>query len=156
VQIKAEPGLTTAEVPELTAAVSMVSKAEAGAGKGGWSAQRTAGVGVAGVGVVGVVLGTVFGVQVLTKNSAAAKYCRPSDPYLCTAPGVELRKEMYTAGTVSDVMFVVGGAALVGGAVLFFTAKPAGEKGTTAAGWEAAPMVAGAGSGGGLLLRKRR
>jgi hypothetical protein len=94
-----------------------------------WGPQRIAGVTVAGAGVVGVVLGSVFGAQAISKNNASKVECSPMDPSFCTDAGVALRSDAKTAGTVSTVALAVGGAAAVGGVVLFFTApKQAADK----------------------------
>jgi serine/threonine-protein kinase len=82
--------------------------------------QRYIAVGVAGVGVVGLVLGGVFGASALSKNSDANNgHCQANT---CDADGVSLRKDAVSAGNLSTVMFIAGGVALAGGAVLWFTA----------------------------------
>jgi hypothetical protein len=77
-----------------------------------WSA-ITAG----GVGVVGVTLGTIFGLRSRAKRDESAKHC---DGNLCSdRRGVELGDEAITAGNVSTVAFVVGGVGLATGATLW-------------------------------------
>jgi hypothetical protein len=75
----------------------------------------------AGVGVVGVGLGTVFGLQSISKHKDAAAAC----PDRCTdQSGVESWNSARSAGNASTIAFVVGGVGLAAGAALWFTAKP--------------------------------
>ncbi len=87
------------------------------------STQRAVAIGVGGLGVVGVVLGTVFGVKASSDWSDAKSHCNPY-PY-CGESGVSKSHDARSAATVSTVAFVVGGAALAGGALLWFTAPKA-------------------------------
>ena len=90
--------------------------------------QRTLAIGAGAVGVVGVVLGTVFGLKSKSKHDAAASHCNGST---CFDPeGVTLRSDAVSAGNVSTVSFVVGAAGLVGGTLLWFTASPAKQEPT--------------------------
>jgi tetratricopeptide (TPR) repeat protein len=89
----------------------------------GWGAQRTAGVIVAGAGVVGVVIGAVFGSETLSKKSSATPHCS-GDPMQCDAEGVALNQDAKNAATISTVGFIAGGVFVAGGAVLFLTARP--------------------------------
>jgi hypothetical protein len=74
-----------------------------------------------GVGVVGLGLGTVFGLQAMSKRDDATKACPKNT---CPdANGVSLWDDAQSAGTLSTVFFVVGGVGLAGGAALWFTAK---------------------------------
>jgi len=87
--------------------------------------QRTLGLSLGGGGVAGLIAGTVSGIVAITKKNAsnADGHCRADN--VCDQVGVSLREEAQTAGTVSTVMFIVGGAVLVGGFVVFATAPPA-------------------------------
>jgi hypothetical protein len=104
----------------------------------GWNGQKTFAVVALGAGVVGVALGSVFGVMAKSKNDEAlqTQNCRTS--MYCTPAGLSLTDDAKNAATVSTVAFGVGGAALVLGAVLWFTAP----SGSPAVGWRAAPVVA--------------
>lgn len=86
--------------------------------------QRTVGYVVGGVGVVGLAMGTVFGLKVNSKNSKSDSICPTGQP--CT-----LSEQANYNSSVSDarsaraaslVSFGVGGAALATGAILIFTA----------------------------------
>ncbi len=89
----------------------------------GLSTQQYGAIAAGGVGVVGVVLGTVFGLGASSKNSDSKAHCtNPSDPDACDATGVDLRDSARSSGTLSTVFFIVGGAGLAAGAVLWFTA----------------------------------
>lgn len=82
-------------------------------------AQRTLGVIAMGAGVVGVAVGTVFGLRTSSTWSEAQTHCRGID---CDATGVDLANQARSSGNISTVAFVAGGALLAGGAVLYFTA----------------------------------
>jgi hypothetical protein len=85
------------------------------------SAMRTTGLVFGGVGVVGLGLGTFFGLQASSKWSDAKGKCTDY-PYGCGADGQDLQSSARSAATISTVMFVAGGALLATGAVLYFTA----------------------------------
>ncbi len=114
------------EVPALTpstsapaAAVEVVPEPEL-APRGGLGTQRVLALIAGGVGVVGIGAGSVFGLKSKAKHDDAEKYC---DGAVCTDPrGKSAGEDAYAAGTLSTVFMVVGGAALAGGAVLWFTA----------------------------------
>jgi serine/threonine-protein kinase len=95
------------------------------------STQRTIGLIVGGVGVVGIVVGSVFGLKAKSKNDQSKKEC-PADPNVCSAAGVELRDQALNAAKIGTVGMIVGGVGLVGGITLFLTApsdKPATARG---------------------------
>lgn len=83
--------------------------------------QKPTGIALAGAGVVGLALGTVFGFVAMDQNNQAIDGgCRGGS---CTSTdGVDLTNQALTSATVSTVGFVVGGVLLAGGAVLYFTA----------------------------------
>lgn len=125
------PRLTAAANPEPVAsapeAPSPVAPAEPPAvsqphSKPG-SVQRTAAIVTGAVGIVGLGLGTYFGVRAASKNDEAKDACPRNE-----CPGndaFELQQDAETAATLANV-FVIGGAALVGaGVVLYFTAPRA-------------------------------
>jgi hypothetical protein len=88
----------------------------------GLGTQRILAIGAAGAGVAGIVVGTVFGLKSKSKHDDAAGHCNGSS---CDTVGVALRSDAISAGNVSTVAWIVGAAGLAGGAVLWFTAKPA-------------------------------
>lgn len=83
-----------------------------------------------GVGVVGIAVGTAFGVIAMSKNDESFGYCLESDPNRCDPEGVTLRDEALTAGNISTAGFVIGGVGLAAGLVLWLTAPsaPAGDE----------------------------
>jgi hypothetical protein len=92
---------------------------------GSGSSQKTIGIVVGAVGVVGLVAGGVFAAQAKSKNDAALAICVDT-PDACPDADVATHdknvSDAKSAQTMSIVGFAVGGAALVGGAVLYFTA----------------------------------
>jgi hypothetical protein len=90
----------------------------------GLGAQRTLALVSGAVGLVGVGVGTYFGLQSASKHSDATAKCPQSQ---CPRTpdgeqGLGLWNDASTAGNRSTVAFVVGGVGLAGAAVLWFTA----------------------------------
>jgi hypothetical protein len=107
--------------------------------QGGVAPMAVAGITIAAVGVVGLAIGTAFGVIAMGKKSDAEELC-PSYPDSCpTQEGIDANDEAKTAGTVSTIGFVAGGVLLVGGVVLWIAA-PSGDGGVAL---ELAPTSAG-------------
>lgn len=115
VHVEARPGTTTLIVPVLRDAPEPVGASASSS----WGAQRISGVALAGAGVVGIVVGSVFGARTYQKNS---------DSKTCDAQGVALRNEAYSAATTSTVAFVAGSVLLAAGAITSFTAPSASPK----------------------------
>lgn len=87
-------------------------------------AQGTAAIACGVLGVAGVVGGTVFGLRSRSKRAESDRYCEGN---LCSDPrGVERMDEARSAGNLSTVSFLVGGAGLGAAAVLWFV-RPFGE-----------------------------
>jgi len=103
------------------------------------STQRIAGIVVMGVGVVGVGIGTIFGLRTGSKWSEAKTHCTGID---CDRTGVTLAAEATNSGTVSTISFIAGAALLAGGAAIFFTAP----KGTPKTGSRTPKIDVGLGS----------
>jgi hypothetical protein len=93
------------------------------------SGQRTMGIIVGAAGVVGVGIGTYFGLRAFSKYGDAKDLCPNTG---CTsAEGPILKDEATNAATASNIAFGIGLVALAGGAVLYLTA-PSGERGARA------------------------
>jgi hypothetical protein len=98
---------------------------------GGGSSQRTVSYVAMGAGVVGIGVGAFFGLKTSSTWADAQTHCTGLE---CDRTGVQLATDAKNAGTTSTIAFVAGGALLVGGAVLFFTAptnRSKGASGTT-------------------------
>lgn len=102
--------------------------------------QRIAGVTVGALGIAGLGVGTAFAIVSKGKHDDAGSHCTGS---LCDATGVSLRSDAIHAGNAATIALAVGGAALVGGGILFFTAprQTPAEPGNAAA-VAATPFVA--------------
>jgi hypothetical protein len=85
------------------------------------SAQRVTGLVLGGAGVVGIGLGTFFGLRAFDKWADAKDACADY-PYDCGETGAERRSSASSAGTASTVAFIAGGALLATGIVLYATA----------------------------------
>ncbi len=90
-------------------------------------AQRVAALIVGGIGVVGVGIGSVFGIEAISKKSDANSVC--SGATCSTQDGSSRWSDAKSAGNISTVAFIVGGVGLAGGAALWFTASPKSQEG---------------------------
>jgi hypothetical protein len=113
------PQTTTSTPPPPT---TTTSTPPAGADRGGMSSQRVTALVIGGLGVAGVIVGSVFGIEAGSKNSDSKGNCRTTDPNLCNSTGVSQRDDARTFGNISTVAIGVGAAAVVGGVVLWLTA----------------------------------
>jgi hypothetical protein len=84
-------------------------------------AQRIAGLVVGSIGAAGLIVGGVFGIVSKSTYDTATRECtRVPEP--CSPVGVSDGKTAHSQATVSTVAFIAGGALLVAGGVLVFTA----------------------------------
>jgi hypothetical protein len=135
--IDVQPGAQiVVELPELEkeaaapAASAATSDSMAPRSKSG-STQRIAAVAVGGIGVVGLAVGTVFGLKATSNWSDAKSHCS-NFPNGCNDEGVSLHDSAQSAATVSTIAFGVGLAGVAGGAILWLTAPTASrESGAT-------------------------
>jgi serine/threonine-protein kinase len=95
------------------------------------SGMKTFGLILGGVGVVGLGVGSYFGVKAISKMDEAKEgTCVRS---VCQEPADQERTEdANSAATISNIAFVAGGASLVTGALLFFLAPGSRETGLRA------------------------
>ena len=139
VDAPAPPPTETAPTSSATAS-STGPEPEHPASSGG-STQRWIGIGLMGVGVVGVAVGSVFGLQAKSKNDEALQpqNCRTST--LCTQQGLSLTSDAKNAATISTIGFIAGGAAIVGGLVVWLTA-PSAHRAEPTTGLQVSPEIA--------------
>jgi hypothetical protein len=102
------------------------------------STQRTIGLVVTGVGVVGLALGGVFGLIAKGTYDDARTHCTPDNR--CSADGVSGVDKANSQATLSTVAVIGGGVAVVGGLVVYFTAPSA----KTTMGMRVLPTTGGA------------
>jgi hypothetical protein len=89
------------------------------------SAQRTVGYVMSAVGVVALAAGGFFGYRAYSSNKRSKGECRADDSNACTPAGASLREDAKTASALSTVATVSGGALVVSGLTLVFTAPSA-------------------------------
>jgi hypothetical protein len=107
------------------------------------------GIGLAGVGVVGIGLGTVFGVLASNAWNNAKTACGGDVGHCTDVPSATSDKSTtVTDGTISTIAFIAGGVLVAGGAVLFFTGAP--RESTPAASLRISPSI-GPGRGGAVI-----
>lgn len=89
------------------------------------SSQRPIAIAVGAVGLVGIGVGTFFGLSASSTWSDAEKAAKATCtdyPNGCSKDNVDDQKSASTKATVSTIAFIAGGAALAIGTVLWFTA----------------------------------
>ena len=116
----ARPKEAAASDGQSTAGPSSLEAAKSGEG------QRTIGIVIAGVGVAGLITGSIAGLVSFSKKNEADQACTPPDRSRCTAQGVAASDAGMRAGTISTIGFIAGGALAAGGAIIYFTA-PSGS-----------------------------
>lgn len=82
------------------------------------STQRTLAFVAGGVGIVGVGVGTFFGLRAIKKNKDAEDFCEGTH---CSKEAESLTDQAKHAALVSNIGFGVGAAALITGGILYFT-----------------------------------
>lgn len=87
---------------------------------------RYVAIGVGAVGVVGLGLGTFFGLRAKSLNDDA-----DCDPSTCTRAGARAVDDAQTQATFSTIAFAVGAVAVVGAVVLYVTAPRTGLRAFT-------------------------
>ena len=127
--------------PAPIAAAAEAAPADEGTPRG--RTQRVLGLAIAGVGLAGIAVGTVFGLTASSKNDDAGAHCRGN---LCDAEGIRLDKQGRDDATLSTIAFIAGGTLAAGGLVLFLTA-PSGREKTAATASVGVRVGGGAGAG---------
>lgn len=135
-QVVPGPSQTAIDIPELQPLdpeapgaegqeVSVSGGSEAGAAPGqesppasGSGTMKTAGLVLGITGVVAVGVGSYFGLSAKSSNDDSKADC-PNDRCV-TQAGLDARNEAKTAATTSTIAFVLGGALLATGGVLYF------------------------------------
>lgn len=140
-----EPSVPPAPAPKSTAAPALPSAAERPradepATPRAW--QRPLGMALAGLGVVGLAVGTGIGVSAKSTFGDAAGHC--NDQGQCDGEGLSIRHDAVVRGNLATGVFVAGGVLAAGGVVLWLTAPPGRAHAPTAG------LLAGPGS---LTLR---
>jgi hypothetical protein len=114
---------TRATSPDATPAPTPPSSADSA------GTRRTVAFVAGGVGLAGVVVGSIFGLSARSQWSEAQdKHCRTD--VLCDEQGVALVGNAKAAATVSTVGFIAGGVALAAGVALFVTSLGKGKANT--------------------------
>lgn len=92
---------------------------------GGLGTQKILAIVAGGIGVVGLGVGTAFGLLAISAKSDAQNVC----PNQCTSQdGVNKWNTASTDGTIATIGFIAGGVALLGGAVLWVTAPSSSQQ----------------------------
>lgn len=129
-------------VPELAVAAPGNDGSTPEPGTAG-ATQRTVGLVVGGLGVVGLGIGAVFGIVAMNKENTAQQSDCKGD--YCNQAGLQLGQDAHSAATASTIAFGVGAAAVAGGVALYFLAPKSPS--TPTVGMRASALPGGASFG---------
>ena len=119
----ASPARAASPPPPPSSPSNALAPSPPGEGNGGIATQKVLGLVVAGLGVVGLGVGSAFGLMTTSAWNDAKTACG-GNPSQCTdvSGGQSKRSSAEGDATLSTVGFVAGGVLLAAGAVLFLTA----------------------------------
>lgn len=121
------PAPTASSVPE---SVPPEAVATPSASRHHGNGLKIAAIVVGGAGIAGVGVGSVFGVMSLFDHNDASKICPAPGP--CSgSDGVNAWHKAYDAGNVANIAFIVGGAGLAVGTVLWVLSAKSSHDDTT-------------------------
>jgi hypothetical protein len=100
--------------------------------------RRLIALGVGGVGIAAVTTGFIFGALANSDLGKSESHC--DDDNLCDQAGVDLVADAKSSANISTVLVSLGGAALLAGGVLWFTAPSSSEKAHTS-GLQTVPLM---------------
>lgn len=86
----------------------------------GLTTQQTIGIVAGGVGIVGIGLGSYFGVRAISNNSDAEQHC-PKEGFCSDQAGLDLTDKARENARAANVAFAIGGGLVALGAVLYLT-----------------------------------
>jgi serine/threonine-protein kinase len=86
----------------------------------GLSTQQTLGIVLGGVGLVGIGIGSYFGVRAISKNSDAEQHC-PRGALCNDQEGEDLTNKAQSAARASNIAFAIGGGLVAAGAIVYLT-----------------------------------
>jgi hypothetical protein len=118
-----QPAAPTVPAPTAPVAPPAGDQPTAKGGNGPWI------ITLAGVGVVGLGLGSAFGLMAKSKyDESKEKECDLDDVNSCSPAGVELRNDARSKGNIATVSFIVGGAALAGAGIVWLASGSSDDK----------------------------
>jgi hypothetical protein len=124
----AAPSSTSTDAPHRSSDDASTAPGDSGApSASSGDGQRTVGWILGGAGVVGIGIGSAFGLMAKSTYNHAIGECPGSNPKSCdSAPGVQDGATAHSQATISTVAFVAGGVALAAGFVVYLTAPKSG------------------------------
>jgi hypothetical protein len=109
--------------------------------------RRAIGLVVGGAGLVGLAVGTIFGVLASSSASSSKNECSTASCGASYSKSVSDYNTASTDATVSTVAFIAGGVGVAAGAILFFTAPSGAATGASGFRWQFSPSVGATGLG---------
>ena len=122
--VKAAEGSVPAAVPETPSSGSQAPASApppvTSSGSAGFTPLQTVGLVAGGVGVIGIGVGSYFGIRAISKNSDAERHC-PKAGFCANQTGVDLTDKAREHAAVSNIAFAIGGGLVAAGAILYLT-----------------------------------
>jgi hypothetical protein len=94
----------------------------------GTPVMKIVGAVAAGVGVVGLAVGGVYGLRAIAKNDSAKEFCPGGGKDCNEQRGLDLTKEADRAANAANVLMIGGGVLLVAGAIAYWAAPASSER----------------------------
>ena len=112
----------TVSIPMLAAYGSSEAPQSPGRPTSGMTTSRKLAIVAGGIGVIGVAVGSFFGLRAISRNNESNRLgCIGNE---CTEAGAAARRSARSDGNLSTIGFAVGGAGLVGGLGLWLMGAP--------------------------------
>jgi hypothetical protein len=121
------PAVASVNAPEGTPNVALAQKPEPGTNAPEKN-QRIPAYVTGALGVVGLGIGSYFGVKAIAKNSDAESFC-PRGNRCDDSRGESLTHDAKNAAVASNIAFSLGAAFVVAGVVLYLSAEPSAKSG---------------------------
>jgi hypothetical protein len=140
------PSLAAAAVAAAPAKLPAEIDASSSHPSGSGTGLKIAGFTLVGAGAVGLVVGSIFGVQTFSQKSAGLKHCTGS---ACDPEGVKIIGQAHDSATVSTIAFAAGAALAAGGVAVLLVSR---SKSATSTGQRVWLTPTAARDGGGLFV----
>lgn len=144
VRIETNGSTASVEVPMMETVTVIAAAPEQRAAF--WGTQRILGLSLTGAGLAGLITSAVYTAKMASKNAESRLYCRPTNPDICSAIGVDLREQAFSAAHIANGTVIAGGLLAATGLVVFLT-TPRAQPHVAAASTAVRPVFGPGGAG---------
>jgi serine/threonine-protein kinase len=124
---QSSPAPAPAAAPLPAAAPAPVTAADTTATSTSGSTQRITGIVIGAVGLVGIGVGSVFGLKAISKNNDAKEHCPGGGASCDDTQGVSLTNDAQSAARLANVFVIAGAVLAAAGVVTYLMAPPDSE-----------------------------